>query len=64
MTAKELQIENGLWYVERVAKTHEGVAAVLARYHALEVEVTRLQELCDRLARAGMHEVDAHDLGY
>jgi hypothetical protein len=95
MTPEQQQIADGLWYIDRVAKTHEGVAAVLARYKALEAESTRLtashavnrdllarliavtdardqalaenvrlHETCDRIARAGMREVDAKNLGY
>jgi hypothetical protein len=31
---------------------------------ALATEIVRLHEACDRIARAGMHEVDARELGY
>jgi hypothetical protein len=92
MTPDDRLVAEGLWYLERIAQTgHEGVAAVLARYHHLErierlaqeqsddvqanwlspveaaglrAEVARLSEACDRIARAGLREVDARDLGY
>jgi hypothetical protein len=72
-------IADGLWYIVRVARTHEGVAAVLARYHALEAEnvLQRAELALDALLAAEdaatiaayraaqpQHEIDARELGY
>lgn len=87
----EQLLADGLWYLENMARTHECIAAVLARYHHLEgiarlaeeqsedvqanwlspceaaglrAEIARLNEACERIARAGMREIDARELGY
>ena len=43
----EQLLADGLWYLGNMARTHECIAAVLARYHALEAELERTQQFLD-----------------